>query len=617
MTTSEIGRWPAARALGRRPGMPRNLAASAHIPALAPSPGPAPTAAPALSPEPAPAPAPALSPEPAPAPAPAPAPSLALSRDPGRTQAAERIGCEGAAAVTGSTPSTAEPALESALARAPEFALEHTPESAVQYAPESALEPVPESALEPGLAIAVEWTLDEIRAAVAQIPWLIRSTEAESVDHIRFFEEVKAVAAAGQARATADLARMREDAELERGVAFEDRGKGLAAEVALARKESASKGSRHLGLAKALVAELPHTLDLMSEGQVSEWRATIVARETAGLPVEDRRRVDAALAPELPTWGDRQVQNNARKLAFELDDQAALVRHERERRRRHVSVRPADGAMAYLSAYLPMKDAVRVHASLAAQAAGVVQEGRADGRGAPAIAADLLVQHVTGTAEAAPRDVDLTIVMTDRTLAGGDEPAWIPGQGPMTASVATDELLGARTVWFRRLWTDPAHGGPVATESRSRTFDGGLRRLVLVRDDRCSEPFCNGEIQHVDHAMPHAEGGPTSLENGSGLCAHHNYVKQNPGWRHDRRDSGEIEVWTPTGHRYRTARSPFPYRRTSFPPQMTTERYDDLRQRVADRVSWNRRNEQASPDETSSGRRDSRGPTGDDEPEPG
>ncbi|MGC5615702.1 HNH endonuclease [Georgenia sp. Z1491] len=428
-------------------------------------------------------------------------------------------------------------------------------------------------------------TLDKLQALREAIPRLERASEADAVDQIQFLEELKAVAAAGQAMATADLARMRAEDEADRGVPAGQRARGLMAEVALARKEAPTKGDRHLGLAKTLVHELPRTLTLMSQGLVSEWRATILAQETVGLSVEQRREVDAMLAPDLPTWGDRQVRNHARKAAFERDEGAAERRRLREKRQRHVSVRPATGSMAYVSALLPMTEAVRVHASLLTQAGGIVNSGNARGRTPGQIAADLLVEHVTGTCATEPRDVDLTIVMTDRTLAGGNEPAWLPGHGPVAASVVRDQLREATKVWFRRLWTDPATGGVVSMESRARVFGGQLRRLILLRDDACTGPFCSGGIRHVDHATPYAEGGATSADNASGLCETHNYVKNNPGWRHELASGGEgLEVRTPTGHRYRTPRSPFPYRRPTPPPEMTRERYEALKRRVEERT---------------------------------
>ena len=49
-------------------------------------------------------------------------------------------------------------------------------------------------------------------------------------------------------------------------------GRGVAAQVALARRESPHRGQQHLGLARVLTREMPHTLAAFREGRVSEWR---------------------------------------------------------------------------------------------------------------------------------------------------------------------------------------------------------------------------------------------------------------------------------------------------------------------------------------------------------
>ena len=87
-------------------------------------------------------------------------------------------------------------------------------------------------------------------------------------------------------------------------------GAGIAAQVGLARRDSPVRGARHLGLARALVGELPHTLAALSAGETSEWRATLIARETACLTRADRAGVDAELAARpggLGGLGDREV----------------------------------------------------------------------------------------------------------------------------------------------------------------------------------------------------------------------------------------------------------------------------------------------------------------------
>jgi hypothetical protein len=125
--------------------------------------------------------------------------------------------------------------------------------------------------------------------------------ESVLVERIAALERLKAAAAAGQARLSVALDASRRCAEAAAGVAAARRGRGVAAEVALARRDSPARGGRHLGLAKALVYEMPHTLAALEQGVLSEWRATIVVRESACLDVEDRRRLDAELCADTAT----------------------------------------------------------------------------------------------------------------------------------------------------------------------------------------------------------------------------------------------------------------------------------------------------------------------------
>jgi hypothetical protein len=68
---------------------------------------------------------------------------------------------------------------------------------------------------------------------------------------------------------------------------------------------------------------MPHTLEHLSAGWVSEWRATVLCRETAVLRAADRSTVDARMGAHLPTMGDAAVARTARALAYELDAESA------------------------------------------------------------------------------------------------------------------------------------------------------------------------------------------------------------------------------------------------------------------------------------------------------
>lgn len=122
--------------------------------------------------------------------------------------------------------------------------------------------------------------------------------ESALIDGIAWLEAIKAAAAAQQARLTVALDAARREAEAAAGVPAARRGRGIGAEVALARRDSPARGGRHLGFATALVHEMPHTLAALDCGALSEWRATLLVRESACLDVEDRARLDAEMCTD-------------------------------------------------------------------------------------------------------------------------------------------------------------------------------------------------------------------------------------------------------------------------------------------------------------------------------
>lgn len=382
--------------------------------------------------------------------------------------------------------------------------------------------------------------------------------DAERIDRIRALESLKSAAAAAQAMLTVDFDDSQRAEQARRAVPVNQRGRGVASQIALARRESPVRGSRHLGLAKALVREMPHTLRALAAGEISEWRATIMVRETAVLRDEDRLKIDAALAGRLRQLGDRGVEREARKLAYRLDPGSALLRTRKAAADRRVTVRPAPDTMTYLTGFLPVAQGVAVHASLSKHAEAAKAAGDARSRGQ--IMADTLVERVTGQAGAGAVPVEVGLVMTAGALFGGDDtPARLEGYGPVPAALGRSLVQGSgplteqAQVWVRRLFIQPDSGELVAMESRRRCFDGLLRRFLVLRDEVCRTPWCDAPIRHGDHVVPAAKGGPTTADNGQGLCATCNQVKETSGWSASASRAGpfpKVMLVTPTGHGY-------------------------------------------------------------------
>ena len=371
---------------------------------------------------------------------------------------------------------------------------------------------------------------------------------------------------------------------------------GVAAQVALARRESPVQGAGHVRLALALTRDMPYALAALAAGELSEWRAQIIVRETATLSREDRRLVDVEVvgdpAQPVGALGDRELARRVRAVACRIDAASVLARAARAQADRRVTLRPAPDTMAYLTALLPVAQAVAAHASLTAAADAARAAG--DERGKGQVMADTLVERVTGQASAEAVPVEVQLVMSAEALLGGDDtPAQLRGYGTVPAQWARDLLtptgaLAATTsagsadlgvfggaardqdaecakqawVWLRRLFTHPVTGSLVAMDSVRRVFDGGLRRFLLARDaGTCRTPWCDAPARHLDHVHDHADGGPTSADNGQGLCVRCNLTKQLPGFTATTVTDKEpgaphtVVTTTPTGHAY-TSQAP-------------------------------------------------------------
>ncbi len=222
-------------------------------------------------------------------------------------------------------------------------------------------------------------------------------SNADRVETVRALERLGCVATAAQAHVSHELDASQRGMQAVAGVPVAKRGRGVAEQVALARRESPHRGRQHLGLAKIVATELPHTWAAWRAGRITEWKATIVARETACLSVEHRLAVDecvAADAAALEAMGDRELAKACLTETARLDAAALVARRRKAEGERRVTLRPAPDTMTYLTALLPTKDGVAVLAALTRVAES--GRGRGDERGMGQLMADSLVEAVVG-----------------------------------------------------------------------------------------------------------------------------------------------------------------------------------------------------------------------------
>ncbi|MHA7222790.1 HNH endonuclease [Arthrobacter sp. RHLT1-20] len=348
---------------------------------------------------------------------------------------------------------------------------------------------------------------DVARSLAAVRPCLDDDGGAGLIGQLRDLEDLKSAAAALQARIAVafDLLQRREQRGL--GVPAAERGAGVSAQIALARRESPARGSRLLGLATALVTEMPHTFLALEAGQLNEWRATLLVKETACLSAADRCAVDEELAADTGTFdgaGDRRSRGQL--LADGLVERTTGT----------------PGGITGIEIQLIMTDRTLLQ--------GDSEPARLPGYGiVPAGRARKILTH--------------------------------PGKGKATANHDA-----AFSLWLRRLYTAPGTGDLIGMDSRARLFPPGLRRFLKARDDTCRTPYCDAPVRHYDHIIPWHHGGTTTGANGAGLCEACNHTKETPGWTSRPRPGLDaashhrhtIELTTPTGHTYESTAPPLP-----------------------------------------------------------
>lgn len=404
---------------------------------------------------------------------------------------------------------------------------------------------------------------EDVQALTAAMPNVDPGlSNRERIDQIRALEELVCAGQAAQARLAADFDRETREQAAARGVPKERQGRGVAAQIAFARRESIHKGERHLALAKTL-ADVPHTQAAFAAGRISEWKATLMLRETACLSRQDRAAVDFAVAGDpdrIEGMGDRELVNEVNKVAYQADPMSYVERRRKAESERHTSLRPAPDVMTWFTSLLPVTDGVAVHAALSAEADRLRAAGDQRSRGQ--IMADLLVQrvlapHIASTSGPGRVPLMVNVVVSDSVLWGNDDGGgWVEGYGDVPGDLIREWIAANLEhdvdTWLKRIYEQPATGDLVAMDSKARRFTGGLAAFLRLRDRGCREAWCDAPARHLDHAEAYADGGQTSAENGQGICEPHNYAKQAIGWSAQPRPGPRhtIETTTPTGHTY-------------------------------------------------------------------
>ncbi len=329
------------------------------------------------------------------------------------------------------------------------------------------------------------------------------------------------------------------------------------------------KAKRSMALADNL-QDLPATAEALRSGEVSLDQASEIARAARGEdPSVEGELLDVARTDSLT--GLKNACRRVKASSPTTDHHAIQRRHHEHRHFR--SWTDDTGAFRYEGSDTADRGA-RIMALLSAEADRHFQSAREAGReeGPLAYAADALATLIERGATARPgSDPSTTSTPACGEPAGGEpacgEPAGGEPAGAVTPARGVEttvvihvdldilfgdgstprgglcEIAGASPVpipaaMARDLASDAtlklcfAAGGDIRSVFHfGRTINAQLRTALEARDRCCVVPGCNSTFNlEIDHLVPFARGGPTTLENLARICRHHHRKKTYDGW---------------------------------------------------------------------------------------
>jgi Domain of unknown function (DUF222)/HNH endonuclease len=283
------------------------------------------------------------------------------------------------------------------------------------------------------------------------------------------------------------------------------------------------------------LSECPQVEEKVRAGELTGAQAHALAKAVSVDPAAESRLLKVA-----GTDGLKKLKETCREVELSGGDaEARYQKTHRERSLRHWT----DQAGAFCLAGRLTPDAgAKVLGALAPFEKAAFDQARSDGRREPheAYRADALVglceASLSGqTGATKTRKPSFTVLVDLAALLRGKaepgETCEIPGVGSFPVSRLYD--LAPEAVWHL-LVTD---GKDIrAYASATRTIPTMLRVALAARDRECVRPGCNQtQGLEIDHVLPFADGGPTSLTNNARLCPHDHRLKTHEGWtlRHE------------------------------------------------------------------------------------
>jgi hypothetical protein len=330
-----------------------------------------------------------------------------------------------------------------------------------------------------------------------------------------------------------------------------------AAEIRTALRLTRRAADSELAVARGFRERLPEVWQALSEGLIDRRRANLIVHRTDHLSIAQAREVARRALEKAPDLTTGQLTALLGKLGVEVDPDDAKHRYEEAVNARRVVLESGADGTAHLHLMdLPPDRATRIRAGIAAAARELRRKG--DARTMDQLHADIfmdLLDPAPSHASSKPRTGAIVMTVDLATLAGLTESSGdLGGYGPVIADIARQVADESPHAEWRFVVTGPG-GRPLGGGATRRRPTAAQRRTVQALYPTCTFPGCRMPAMQsdLDHTTPHADGGPTRVDNLAPLCRHDHMVRHGAGWSYRPTTDGDHEWTSPLGHRYRAA----------------------------------------------------------------
>jgi hypothetical protein len=344
------------------------------------------------------------------------------------------------------------------------------------------------------------------------------------------------------------------DAAAERAGGDVELAQDLAAsEIRAALTLTRRAADAQLDLARDLLERHPRVWEALHQGRIDLPKARVVVDQTSHLEEKTARQVaDTALqrAAEMTTG---QLRARIRRLVITVDPDSARERYEAKLKDRRVIIEATEAGTANLFGMdLPAADtnAAMRRINRLARSAKTAEDHRSIDQIRADILLALLNGREPGQSPGVGAVVDIRVDLT--TLAGlDDNPAEIPGWGPVIADIARQVVEELDKAEWRTTVTNPDTGQPVHVGTTRRRPTRAQRRRIEAVAPTCVFPGCRMPARNsdLDHRQAWADGGPTQEDNLEPLCRHDHQLKH-AGWKLEGLETGEYQWTSPLGLKY-------------------------------------------------------------------